>query len=242
MDRDTFRYHNGTTLTSNGANVGFGDAAITTNGVSRPPLVENYLSFINWAEAQKHEWLTGGHENINDTSWQYYDVHGLNWYYRGVTPQSYESSNVPNDKDKYLWNIEHCSASLPWQAWKMATVGSGGTYAETMPGLVLGPYVMNNNSAQNYASQSQLSYVSQGDGNYGFYDNRGYRHFMRSSLGTNSGVEGLDAYGNSTNKFLQHFATGKNTRIGTSIQSPCSSGYSFTSTDAKIFYLSITLQ
>tara|TARA_B100000212_G_scaffold341984_1_gene327013 strand:- start:28789 stop:31599 length:2811 start_codon:yes stop_codon:yes gene_type:complete len=227
MDRDTLRYHDGTTLASHGAKFGFGESG-TTHG-------ETDLTFINWASGQNHEWLTGGHGNINDTSWQYYDVHGLNWYYRGVTPQSYQNSDVPNDKDKYLWNIEHCSASLPWQAWKMATVGAGGTYAETMPGIVKGPYVMNNNSADNYMSQSQLSYVSEGDGNYGFYDNRGYRHYMRSSMGSNTGVLGLDAYGQETANFLQHFATGKNTRIGTTIQSPCSSGYSFSSTDAKIF-------
>jgi hypothetical protein len=230
-DRNNFTYHNGTTLASSGVK----------NKNSVPP---TDAGFVNWASWQNYEWLTGGHENLHDTSWEYYDADGLNWYYLGVTPRGYKSESPyvdPGDSDPYIWDVSKASPGCAWQAWTNATVNSGGTYAETMPGIVKGPWVMNNGDSNNFLSTSQsgthLVRNEVGDGGYGWYDGRGYRHFMRT-MRSNGSVMSLDEYGSTstnTGHFLQHYATGKNTRIVATINSPCSSAYYFGAPDAKIY-------
>lgn len=231
VDRNTFTYHDGTTLVSSGA----------VNKNSANPWD---AGFVNWASWDKYEWLTGGHENINNSSWQYYDADGLNWYYLGVTPRGYKNESAyvdPGDPEPYIWDVSKATPGCAWQAWTNATVNSGGTYAETMPGIVKGPWVVNNGDANNFLSTSQsdthLIRNEVGDGGYGYYDGRGYRHFQKA-MRSNNQIMSLDEYGNyssSVGKFLQHYPTGKNIRIVATINSPCSSAYYFGAPDAKIY-------
>ena len=228
-DRNTLVYHNGTTLASGGAtqknDVGQFDAG-----------------FINFSSWQHYEWLTGGHEKINDASWTHYDAEALNWYYLGVTPRGYRTEDIPGDKDPYIWDVSKASAACPWQAWKQATVGTGGTYAETIPGIVKGPYIYNNGDEDQFLGPNQagthlIDSSQAGNSAYGFIDNRGYRHFQRT-MRSNGSIMSLDKTGQKTTDvglFLQHYASGKNTRIVASINSPCSSAYSFGAADAKIY-------
>jgi hypothetical protein len=61
--------------------------------ISKNSVPPTDAGFVNWASWQNYEWLTGGHENLHDTSWEYYDADGLNWYYLGVTPRGYKSES-----------------------------------------------------------------------------------------------------------------------------------------------------
>lgn len=231
VDRNTLVYHDGTTLASNGAK--------NKNSVSA-----SEAGMINWANFQHYEWLTGGHENLQNSSWQYYDAEGLNWYYLGVTPRGYKSESPyvdPGDPEPYIWDVSKASPACAWQAWTNATVNSGGTYAETMPGIVKGPWVLNNGDSRHFLSTSQsgthLIKNEVGDGGYGWYDGRGYRHFSRT-MRSNDQIMSLNEYGQTSTDvgtFLQHYATGKNTRIVATINSPCSSAYYFGAADAKIY-------
>ena len=236
VDSKTLVYHDGTTLASGGA-------------TTRAQTNDFFAKFVNWGSFQNFEWLTGAHENIHNSSWAHYDADSLNWYYRGVTPQhtAAESGYTSYSKEVLKWNVANAASEVPWQAWKVASVTNGGSYAESIPGIVKGPYVMNNNDSNNYATVGSLSaiqgvdfkgeyYITQGNNTYGFFDGRGYMHYTKD-LVENDSIDSLDIYGNTDTSggLLQHFPTGKTNRIGAVINSPCSSGYSFGSSDAKIY-------
>lgn len=231
-DRNTLVYHNGTTVASNGA-------------LTKAETPADSASFLNWGQWQKYEWLTGSHPNLHDTSWSHYDVESLNWYYLGVTPTGTTDAVGTSSDAAYKWDVSKATSALPWQAWKMASVNAGGVYAELIPGVVPGPYVVNNNHVNNYAevtgddtTGARTAQIQ----NYGYWDGRGFRHWMKSMMSnsqlTSQNVYGVDQVHGAQHgdaMFLQHYSCGKNTRIAATINSPCSSAYSFGSADAKIY-------